>query len=41
MINAGALATTDLVGNGEDTTEPALGRILDTLRRYAGNEDHT
>jgi glutaminase len=39
MVNAGALATTDLVGNGEDTTEPALGRILDTLRRYAGNED--
>jgi glutaminase len=38
MVNAGALATTDLVGNG-DTTKPALGRILDALRRYAGNED--
>jgi len=38
MVNAGALATTDLVG-GEDAEEPALGRILDALRRYAGNED--
>ena len=35
MVNAGALATTDLVG-GEDA---ALGRILDVLRRYAGSED--
>src|SRR5215212_500594 len=38
MVNAGALATTDLVGDG-DATEPALGRILDALRRYAGNGD--
>ena len=38
MVNAGALATTDLVGDG-DTTEPAMGCILDALRRYAGNED--
>src|SRR5918998_5327900 len=34
MVNAGALATTDLVG-GEDA---ALERILDVLRRYAGSE---
>ena len=34
MVNAGALATTDLVG---DVPEHALGRILDALRRYAGN----
>jgi glutaminase len=37
MVNAGALATTDLVGDGY-TVEPALGRILDALRRYAGSE---
>jgi glutaminase len=37
MVNAGALATTDLVGDG-DSAEPALGLILDTLRSYAGNE---
>jgi glutaminase len=36
MVNAGALATTDLVGDG-DTIEMALGRILGALRRYAGN----
>jgi glutaminase len=36
MVNAGALATTDLVG-AED--EAALGLILDVLRRYAGSED--
>jgi glutaminase len=35
MVNAGALATTDLVG-GEDVA--ALGRILEVLRRYAGSE---
>jgi glutaminase len=34
MVNAGALATTDLVG-GEDA---ALERILDVLKRYAGSE---
>jgi glutaminase len=34
MVNAGALATTDLVG---DVPELALERILDALRRYAGN----
>ena len=38
MVNAGALATTDLVGD-EEAGEPALQRILDALRRYAGNED--
>ena len=38
MVNAGALATTDLVGDG-DATEPALGRILDALKLYAGSED--
>ena len=37
MVNAGALATTDLVGDG-DATEPALGRILDALKLYAGSE---
>ncbi len=36
MVNAGALATTDLVGS-EDAA--ALERILNTLRRYAGSED--
>jgi glutaminase len=36
MVNAGALATTDLVG---DAGERALGRILDTLKRYAANGD--
>jgi glutaminase len=36
MVNAGALVTTDLV-EGRDTTEQ-LERILETLRRYAGNE---
>jgi glutaminase len=38
MVNAGALATTDLVGD-EEAEEPALQRILDALRRYAGNEE--
>ena len=38
MVNAGALAATALVASGE-TAEPALERILLTLRRYAGNED--
>jgi glutaminase len=38
MVNAGALATTDLVGD-EEAEEPALQRILGALRRYAGNED--
>ena len=38
MVNAGALATTDLVGD-ERTMEPALGRILGTLELFAGNED--
>ena len=37
MVNAGALATTDLV-EGEDPAED-LQRILGVLRRYAGNED--
>jgi glutaminase len=36
MVNAGALATTDLVG---DARERALGRILDSLRCYAANGD--
>jgi glutaminase len=36
MVNAGALVTTDLV-EGRDTAEQ-LERILETLRRYAGNE---
>ncbi len=35
MVNAGALATTDLVA---DAAEPALERILEILRLYAGNE---
>jgi glutaminase len=35
MVNSGALATTDLVADAE---EPALDRLLDILRRYAGNE---
>jgi glutaminase len=38
MVNAGALVTTDLVGD-ERTMEPALGRILGTLELFAGNED--
>ena len=38
MVNAGALATTDLVGDGHDV-EPALGRILDALKLYAGSEN--
>jgi glutaminase len=38
MVNAGGLATTNLVGDG-DAAEPALARILDVLRRYAGNGD--
>jgi len=38
MVNAGALATTDLLG-GEDASGPALERILDVMRRYAGNDD--
>ena len=37
MVNAGALATTNLVEGG-DTTELALERILDAFRRYAGNQ---
>jgi glutaminase len=37
MVNVGALATTDLV-EGEDPAED-LERILDILRRYAGNEN--
>ena len=36
MVNAGALATTNLV-RGCDATRPFLERILDVLRRYAGN----
>jgi glutaminase len=36
MVNAGALATTDLV-RGKDADEK-LERILDVVRRYAGNE---
>ena len=36
MVNAGALATTDLVADGR---ERALGRILGALRRYAANGD--
>jgi glutaminase len=39
MVNAGALATTDLV-RGADPAE-RLGRILDVLRRCAGNDDLT
>jgi glutaminase len=35
MVNAGALVTTNLV-RGRDPTEK-LGRILDVVRRYAGN----
>lgn len=38
MVNAGALATTYLV-RGQDAAEPALERVLDALRRYAGNGD--
>jgi glutaminase len=38
MVNAGALATTDLVGDG-DAAEPALAHILNVLRRYPGNGD--
>jgi glutaminase len=38
MVNAGALATTDLVGDG-NATGPALERILKALRCYAGNQD--
>ncbi len=37
MVNAGALATTDLV-EGEDPAED-LERILGVLRRYAGNDN--
>jgi Glutaminase len=37
MVNAGALATTDLV-EGEDPAED-LERILGVLRRYAGDEN--
>jgi len=36
MVNAGALVTTDLVEGGDTTEQFKL--ILDTLRRYAGNE---
>jgi glutaminase len=36
MVNAGALATTDLV-ESEDSAED-LERILGALRRYTGNE---
>lgn len=36
MVNAGALATTDLVGDSE-TAEQGLERILSALRRFAGN----
>lgn len=36
MVNAGALATTDLVE--EQTAGRTPGRILNTLRRYAGNQ---
>jgi len=36
MVNAGALATTNLVVSG-DTAEQALKRILGILRRYAGS----
>lgn len=38
MVNAGALATTDLVGD-ENAGALALERILKALRRYAGNEN--
>ncbi len=38
MVNAGALVTTDLV-EGRDEDEK-LERILETVRRYAGNPDH-
>ncbi len=38
MVNAGALATTALVGDG-NTAELALERILGALRRYAGNDE--
>lgn len=37
MVNAGALATTDLVEGGDPAEQ--LERILGVLRRYAGNED--
>src|ERR687897_1275837 len=36
MVNAGALVTTDLVEGGDTAEQYTL--ILDTLRRYAGNE---
>lgn len=36
MVNAGALVTTDLVEGGDTAEQFKL--ILDTLRRYAGNE---
>lgn len=36
MVNAGALVTTDLVHGADD--EEKLGRILDMLRLYAGND---
>ena len=38
MVNAGALVTTDLVEDGKGTG-PAIERILDALRTYAGNEN--
>jgi glutaminase len=37
MVNAGALATTSLVLEG-DRPEKCMERILDVLRRYAGND---
>lgn len=37
MVNAGALATTDLIRGGN--TPEKLGRILDVLRCCAGNDD--
>ena len=37
MVNAGALATSDLV-LGEASPETAFQRVLDVLRRYSGNE---
>ncbi len=36
MVNAGALATTDMVRGDSDAEK--LERVLDTLRRYAGND---
>lgn len=38
MVNAGAIATTDLVGQG-NTPEAAPERILNCVRRYAGHGD--